>query len=93
MIQYTKRSFGQELKERVSLKQNVEEIAIWAHTAYLECPVETEPDLLKVMLDLNTMELGDQFAISYKMLNKIADDLIAGKIVDLNSNDYMDKSE
>lgn len=34
------------------------------------------------------MELGEQFAISYEIFNKIADDLIAGKAVDLNSKEY-----
>jgi len=29
-----------------------------------------------------------EFALSYDMLNKIADDLIAGKEVDLNSKEY-----
>jgi hypothetical protein len=34
------------------------------------------------------MELGEQFVISYEMLNKIADDLISGKNVDLNAKEY-----
>lgn len=39
------------------------------------------------------MELGPEFAISYDMLNKIADDLIAGKEVDLNSDEYREINE
>ena len=85
---YTKASFGHELKDRVLQKQNIVDIGIWAHSAYLACCADVEPELLQVMLDLNTMELGEQFAISYEILNKIADNLIAGRAVDLNSEEY-----
>jgi len=88
MIYYTKPIFGRALKERVKQKQDIISIGIWAHSVYLDCSSEVEADLLKVMLDLNTMELGSEFALSYDMLNKIADDLIAGKEVDLNSKEY-----
>ncbi len=88
MTYYTKATFGRALKDRVQQKQNFVSIGIWAHSVYLDCCAEVEADLLKVMLDLNTMELGPEFAISYRMLDKIADDLIAGKNVDLNSEEY-----
>jgi len=65
-------------------------IGVWSHSAYLKCSSSVDVELLQIMLDLNTMELGDQFAISYKMPNKIADDLIVGKDVDLNSEDYLE---
>jgi hypothetical protein len=87
-MRYTKAIFGRALKERVQQKQDIISIGIWAHSVYLECSSKVEADLLKVMLDLNTMELGPEFAISYRMLNKIADDLIACKDVDLNSEEY-----
>ena len=45
------------------------------------------------MLGLNTMELGPEFARSYEILNKIADDLIAGKEIDLNATEYRDKND
>jgi hypothetical protein len=85
---YTRTIFGFELKKRVLQKQDVVSIGIWAHSTYLEHCEQLEPGLRKVMLDLNTMELGPEFAISYRMLNKIADDLIACKDVDLNSEEY-----
>lgn len=87
---YTKQMFGRELKKRVLEQQDVVEIGIWAHSAYWEHIENLEPGLRKIMLDINTMELDDQWAISYKMLNKIADALIAGKDVDLNLAEYRD---
>lgn len=85
---YTRIRFGFELKNLVLQKQDVISIGIWAHSTYLEHCECLEPGLRKIMLDLNTMELGSEFAISYSMLHKIADDLIAGKDVDLNSEEY-----
>lgn len=88
---YNKAKFGRELKERVLQKQDIVDIGIWAHSVYLECGSRTDAKLLQLMLGLNTMELGDEFAISYEMLNKIADDLIAGKDIDLNAKEYREK--
>jgi len=76
--------FGFELKRRVLHKQDVVEIGIWAHSTYLEHCEQLESGLRQVMLDLNTMELGPAFAFSYEELNKIGDDLIAGKDVRLD---------
>jgi len=90
MTHYTKPMFGRELKKRVLEQQDVVEIGIWAHSVYSDCGAEVDADLLGIMLDLNTMELGGQFVISYEMLNKIADALIANKDVDLNSSEYRD---
>ncbi len=42
------------------------------------------------MIDLATMSDGPEFAISYDMLRKIADDLILGKDIDLNAEEYRD---
>jgi hypothetical protein len=80
--------FGLELKERVLQKRDVTEIGIWAHSTYLDHCGQLEPGLSQVMLGLNTMELGSEFARSYKILNKIADDLIARKEINLNSTEY-----
>ena len=85
---YTRLMFGHDLKERVLKKQDITEIGIWAHSVYLECCGHLDVGLLQVMLDLNTMEIGPEFSISYRMLDKIADDLISGKTVDLNSDEY-----
>lgn len=85
---YTKVIFGRELKEQVSQMRDIVEIGIWAHSVYLEHCEQLESGLRQVMLDLNTMELGKEFAISYEILNRISDDLIASKTVDLNSKEY-----
>lgn len=80
--------FGLELKKRVKEKIDIIEIGIWVHTIYLEHCHELESGLRKIMLDLNTMELGSEFSISYKMLNTIANDLISGELVDLGLEKY-----
>lgn len=88
MEHYTKNMFGHELRNKILQKENIVEIGIWAHSTYLEHCEHLESGLRQIMLDLNTMELGEQFAISYEMLSKIANDLIAGKNIDLNSEKY-----
>lgn len=88
-----KQAFGRELKELVLQKQDIVKIGVWAHSVYSEYCRYLESGLRKVMLDLNTMELGDQFAISYEMLNKIANDLIANKDVDLNAKEYRENMQ
>jgi hypothetical protein len=79
-IMYTKAMFGTELKERVAKKQQVEKIGEWAYSMYLEHIGEIDDSKFDdMLLTLTTMELGSQFAFTYEELNKIADDLIAGK--------------
>jgi len=91
---YTKQMFGQELKKLILRKLDPIFIGEWAYSVYFEnLGKKVEPGLRKIMLDLNKMELGPEFAISYDMLNKIADDLIAGKDVDLNSDEYSEINE
>ena len=78
---YTKIQFGKDLKQLVIKKEKIESIGYWAHSVYLAWPDSDDSVFLELLLYLNTMELGYQFAISYKKLNQIADDLIAGKEV------------
>ena len=85
---YTQKEFGYKLKELVVAEASLEEIGQWAYRVYLELDVNSSREFLQLLLDLNTLELGPEFFISYDMLNKIADDLIAGKSVDLNSDEY-----
>lgn len=80
---YTKVQFGKELKERAMKKQPVMEIGIWAHSTYLQYIEDIDLDFRDILLTLNTMELGPEFAFTYEELNKIADDLIAGRAVHL----------
>jgi hypothetical protein len=88
MKYYTKPIFGYELKQLVLQKQDVAKIGTWALSAYFNCSSEVDAELLKVMLYLGHMEDGSEFAISHKMLDTIANDLIAAKSVDLHSTKY-----
>lgn len=81
---YTSVDFGKALKEKVHNQVDVEHIGIWAHTMYIEHIEDIDLDFVNILLTLNTMELGPQFAFSYEELDKIADDLIAGRPVDLS---------
>jgi hypothetical protein len=76
---YTKTQFGLELKKRVQNKQDTFKIGEWAHTMYLEHIEDIDLEFRDILLTLNTMELGEEFAYSYEELVKIADDLIKGK--------------
>lgn len=76
--------FGIELKDRIAKKEQVEKIGEWAYSMYLEHIEEiSDSGFDDILLTLTTMELGPQFAFTYEELNQIADDLIAGKDVQL----------
>lgn len=85
---YTKAIFGIELKERVLQKQDVIEIGAWSYKIFLEYSGILDDNFLNILITLNTMELGEEFAFSYTMLNKLADDLIAGREIDFMLNEY-----
>lgn len=76
---YTKVDFANELKTKILNKQDVMEIGEWAYDIYLDYEDVNDIEFLNILLTLNKMELGDEFAFSYERLNEIADDLIAGK--------------
>ena len=76
---YTRIDFGKELKKRVAQHNDVSEIASWACDVYLGDTPEKDVEFLNILIILNCMENGPEFEISYKRLNEIADDLIAGK--------------
>lgn len=80
---YTREEFGKELKQRVANKEAVELIGHWAFSIYMAHLHEIDDILEELLLTLNTMEDGSEFAFSYEKLNQIADDLIAGKEVKL----------
>lgn len=78
---YTKKQFGKELKIQVTNQVPVHEIGRWAFSIYLE--EDVEQGLNDILITINTMEDGPEFAFTYDELNQIADDLIAGKEVDI----------
>ncbi len=81
---YTKIQFGTDLKEILEKTQDPYEVGKWAFTIYWDHITDVEHDVRRIALTLNTMEDGPEFAFTYKELQKIADELIAGKDVNLN---------
>ena len=75
--------FGLCLKQHVRKKTDTKLIGTWCHSFYCELPGNEDPELLKLLVHLGTMELGHEFAFTYEELAQIADDLIAGKDVKL----------
>ena len=80
-VMYNKEQFGIELKYKVLQKHPICEIGHWACSIYLEYNYYNDLALRDMLLRLNTMEDGPEFALTYEELNQIADDLIAGKDV------------
>ena len=81
---YTRKMFGIELKAKVLEKQDIAEIGHWAYWVYLNYINEIDDvGFDKILLTLDGMEDGPEFAYTYEELNKIADDLITGKDVQL----------
>lgn len=76
---YTRKNFGQELKSRLLQKHSVADIGHWSYSVYLENIHVIDLEFRDILLRLNTMEDGPEFAFTYDELNKIADELIAGK--------------
>lgn len=82
---YTRVQFGKELKERVAKKQDTIDIGIWAFSVYWKYLQDVNDDEFdNILLTLNKMELGSEFAFTYERLDEIADDLIAGRNVNLD---------
>lgn len=78
---YTKIQFGKELKMKILNKFSAYDIGHWAYSIYLE--EDVEPGLDDILLTINTIEDGPEFIFTYDELEQIADDLIAGKDVNL----------
>jgi hypothetical protein len=68
--------FANELKEKISQKEKIFSIGHWTYSVFLNYKDATDTSFLNLLLDLNTMEDGEEFELSYEELNKIADDLI-----------------
>ena len=83
-MMYTKTLFGKELKEKILKKQNKTDIGTWAFSTYWEHLDDIDKDFEDILLTLNKMELGPEFAFTYERLYEIADALIAGNDVNLD---------
>jgi hypothetical protein len=80
---YTRAMFGKELKDRIIQKEDVALIGHWAFSVYMDHIDDIDLSFRDILLTLNAMEDGPEFAFSYEELEQIADDLIAGKDVKL----------
>ena len=80
---YTREKFGQELKLKILQRQSITNIGHWAYSVYLKNINDIDLNFRDILLALNTMEDGPEFAFTYKELEQIADDLISGKQVKL----------
>lgn len=75
--------FGKALKQKISQQLDVVAIGAWAYSFYFKNMRDIDLSFRELLLTLNTMEEGPEFAYSYEELNQIADDLISGKKVKL----------
>ena len=75
--------FGQELKNFVVDRKPTTQIGTWAFSFYWDNIEQIDSDFENILLTINKMELGPEFAFPYEELEQIADDLIAGRDVKL----------
>ncbi len=80
---YTKKTFGEQLKYRVQQKQEFSDIGHWVYSVYLRNIDDIDLEFRDILLTLNTMEDGPEFAFTYEELERIADNLIEGKNINL----------
>ena len=76
--------YGLELKKYVLSEAPTEKIGEWAFSFYWKNIESIDSDFEDLLLNLNKMELGPEFAYSYEELLQIANDLIDGKDVTLD---------
>lgn len=80
---YTRQQFGKELKEKVLKQESISKIGSWVYTVYSKHIGDIDLDFKGFLLDLSTMESGEEFEYSYEELDNIADRLITGEDVKL----------
>ena len=73
---YTKKKFGLELKSKLIMKNNNNEISKWAFKIYIDHGLEFENGLDDIVLKLIAMEEGPEFFLSNEELQLLADKLI-----------------
>ena len=76
--------YGKYLKEAVINHKKLEVIGKDALKFYLNNVGLIDQNFTYLLFDINSMEDGQEFEYSYEELEKIADDLIAGKDVVLD---------
>jgi hypothetical protein len=73
---YTKKQFGAELKIKVLIGSDYNEISKWAFKIYTDYGLEFENGLDYFVLKLIAMEEGPEFILSKKELKLLADELV-----------------
>ena len=76
---YTPEYFGRDLKAMVKAKLPHEEIASWASEVLFRHNRDINRDFEEVLERLDMMSFGPEFYFSYEKLERIANDLLAGK--------------
>lgn len=75
-MEYIKIQFARELQEKIKNRDSVSEIGGWAYSVYFNNMGKINSSFRNILLDLSTMEDGEEFEVSYEELEKIATKLI-----------------
>ena len=84
MEKYTRELFGRVLKRKVVARENIQQIVYWADNVYTYICNYEDKQFIDIVGSITMMTAGPEFEYSYEELEKIADDLIAGKVVKLS---------
>ncbi len=76
---YTRQQCGKELKDKIQNKVDVATIGRWAYAMYSKHMCDIDDDFKRFLKNLDAMDAGPEFKLSYEELDQIADRLIAGE--------------
>lgn len=69
---YSRKNFGDELKERLSTSVPLAELARWAYLRYLDHANDLEPGLYDDLMSVAMMEEGPEFELTRGELEALA---------------------
>jgi len=76
---YTKKQFGLELKAKIALSRDFQEVSRWAFKIFTDHGLDFEDGLDYFVLKLVAMEEGPEFLLSKEELSLLADELAGVK--------------
>ena len=79
--EYLKIIFGEMLKGKLEQLIPADEIGKWAYDYYFTNMDILDDEFSDLLQTLSLMDSGPEFEYTYDQLNKVADDLMAGKNV------------
>ncbi len=82
-MNYTPELFGEVLKRKIAERNSIEAIANWAYDVQIYICKDRNDWFYDLVLTMEMMGIGEEFEYTYEELEKIANDLIAGKEVKL----------